>query len=413
MSRHRRRAHGVTDAEMTRRAMWRLGMQVAGSVAVIVALLCGVAVAIVLNAQHSSADALLDQAAAHADDVSDPPAGGWLVMRRPSGTTATPGLPAGLPDSATLARTARTGAPSTVGYHTRDDHEYRIHTEQHGTTTTQAILSLRADHRERARLVVALLVSGGIGLLLAAAAGLWFGRRAVRPMAAALALQRRFVADASHELRTPLTLLSTRAQMLRRHYRRGDEPPTVAAEIDGVVTDAGHLSEILEDLLLAADTTATQTSEAVDLRVIAAEVVAACDSTAAERSITVSLTGDPGPVQVSGVQSSLRRAVTALVDNALRHADRQVIVRLTRPGAWVVLDVVDDGPGIAPEMLPHVFERFTSTGGREYPAGGARRYGLGLALVADVAARHGGSVTADNPAEGGAALHLTLPVLPS
>ncbi len=118
----------------------------------------------------------------------------------------------------------------------------------------QAVDSLRPTTTNAPGCWTAMLVAGGLGLVLAVLAGAWFARRAVRPLAAALALQRRFVADASHELRTPLTLLSTRTQLLRRHLRRGADADELTGEVDGVVTDARQLADILDDLLLAADT---------------------------------------------------------------------------------------------------------------------------------------------------------------
>jgi signal transduction histidine kinase len=120
----------------------------------------------------------------------------------------------------------------------------------------------------------------------------------------------------------------------------------------------------------------------------------------------------PGEVRVAGVAPALRRAVTALVDNALDHAVDRVDVRVGTRRGTATVTVADDGPGIEEGLRPHVFERFTS--GRPAAAPSVRRhYGIGLALVADVAAAHDGSVSAADRQDGspGAVLTLALPVV--
>ena len=398
------------DARSLRRATWRLGLQVGGCVAAIVVVLSGLAVLIVLRSQESASVTLTVQAAQRADDVIDPPAGLWLVIQGNGKTLATQGIPAGFPDQALLAQVTRTGTASLDVVH-RDGVDYRVYTIHRAKEqqTVQAVNSLRADAEERERLLMAMLVAGALGLVLAVAAGAWFGRRAVRPLAAALALQRRFVADASHELRTPLTLLSTRTQLLRRHLRRGADPDELTGEVDGVVTDARQLADILDDLLLAADTRGSGEPEPVDLVALARQVTAASTPAAAERGVALSVRGDEAALVVRGSRGGLRRALTALLDNAVRHARGTVTVDVRRAGSSAVVEVADDGAGVDPEILPHLFDRFASTAESGTDTG-QRRYGLGLALVGEIAARHGGAVSADNPSGGGAVLRLTLPV---
>jgi two-component system, OmpR family, sensor kinase len=121
----------------------------------------------------------------------------------------------------------------------------------------------------------------------------------------------------------------------------------------------------------------------------------------------LAVTGDSRAV-VRGSKSSLRRAVLALVDNAIDHAAAVVSVDVRADRGTCRIAVSDDGPGIDENVLPRMFERFASA--RE-PSSSRRHYGLGLALVADVAAAHGGKVTAGRRADGpGAVLTLTLPL---
>jgi signal transduction histidine kinase len=240
-----------------------------------------------------------------------------------------------------------------------------------------------------------------LGLLLAGVTGAWLGRRAAVPLTQALALQRRFVADAGHELRTPLTLLSTRAQLLQRHL--ADSP--AKSEVDELVADARHLTGILEDLLLAADPREQEPDRSVDLAALARQAVAAAQPEAAGREVRLSVHAD-GEQVVGGSAAGLRRALTSLLDNGIRHARSEVTVSVAG-GRDVVVEVADDGPGIDPALMPALFTRFS--GGAPEQDAPRRRYGLGLSLVSEIAARHGGAVSARNSATGGAVLRLTLP----
>jgi two-component system, OmpR family, sensor kinase len=389
------------DARLVRRTMLRIGLQSAAAVLVAVTLL-GVAVVLIINqTQREQQSGELATAIAKADDVTDPPAGVWLVMRRGGRTVATPHLPHGLPDEAALDAVAAGGASREGDVHV-GRREYRVRTERRGDDVVQAALDLRYAHEERDRLLQVLLIGGAIGLVLAGLTGAWIGRRAVTPLVAALALQRRFVADAGHELRTPLTLLSTRAQLLRRRLR--DDP--VASDVDGLVADTRQLGAILDDLLLVADPRTEVPSQPVDLAALLHAAVAAAESAADERGIRLALT--TVPATVDGYEAGLRRAVNALLDNGIRHAHDAVRVVLTRTGAQTRVDVVDDGPGIDADLLPTLFTRF-NPGPADTTPTERRRYGLGLSLVSEIAARHGGSVHAHNRPEGGAVLSLSLP----
>jgi signal transduction histidine kinase len=392
------------DAGVLKRTALRLGAQVAATVGVIVAAMCGVAVLVVVDCQYYNSDTLLHTAISREIDVVDPPAGVWLIVRDPTGTHLTPDTPRGLPDETALRSVATTGTEQTTEVQL-GHRDYRVLTERRGDATVQAALDLSADHIERDLLIRALLITGGAGLVIAAVAGALLGRRAVRPLSAALALQRRFVSDASHELRTPLTLLSTRAQLLRRQLKEPLDPATLKSDVDGLVADARNLGAILEDLLLAADPRAQAPHERIDLVALAGEVTAASAGT----EVRVRCEPRVPALIVSGSAAGLRRALVALVDNAVRHASETVTITVGRESNTAVVNVHDDGNGIDPQMLPRLFERFASAA---EPTGQRRRYGLGLALVSEIADRHGGAVSASNGAEGGATLRLTLPVKP-
>lgn len=390
------------DARLVRRTMLRIGLQSAVAVLVAVTLL-GVAVVLIIHqTEREQQSGQLATAVATADDVTDPPAGVWLVMRRDGQTTATPHLPRGLPYEATLDAVAADGVSREEDVH-MGRHEYRVRTERRGDEVVQAALDLRYAHEEQDRLIQVLLIGGAIGLVLAGLTGAWIGRRAVTPLVAALSLQRRFVADAGHELRTPLTLLSTRAQLLRRRLR---EEPAVS-DVDGLVADTRQLGAILDDLLLATDPRTEVPRQPIDLVALLREAVEAAEPAAHERDVHLTLS--TVPVTVDGHEAGLRRAVNALLDNGIRHAHSVVQVVLTRTGTQARVEVVDDGPGLGPDVLATLFTRF-NPGPADTTPTERRRYGLGLSLVNEIAARHGGSVAARNRVEGGAVLSLTLPV---
>lgn len=397
-------------ARQLRRSALLLGVQSGVVVAVVVVVLVVTALVVVLRSQHASSIGLLQQAVVRADDVRDPPAGTWLSMITAQGVVSSPGMPQGLPDVAAMRAVAGTGHPVSGGA-TVDDNEFLVYTAKRDSTVVQGVLDLSADHAERERLVSALLVAGLLGLVLAVLAGIALAQRAMRPLSATVALQRRFVADASHELRTPLTLLSTRAQLVRRDLWRGSDAAGVASEIDGLVADADNLALVLEDLLIAADPRGLGPGVLVDLDEVAADVVAAFDRAGARNQVSVVCRRADAPVWVTGASTALWRAVTAVVDNAVRHAHREVVLSVTPTATHCVVEVCDDGPGIEEQMLPRLFERHESAA---HGDGGRRSYGLGLALVSDIVARHGGTVTARNrdaaAGQPGAALTLTIPL---
>jgi signal transduction histidine kinase len=393
----------VTSAEL-RRASWRLGLQTAllvlGCVLVVAVTVFVVADQAAVNEGRQA----VRTASANVDKPAEAPRGVLVVIEQRDRRLSSPDLPPGFPVESDLAATARDGR---VREHLvrRDGDRFLVRTERVGDRVNQAIYDQEEYEAERHRLLEALLAAGGLGVLLSALVGVLLARRSLRPLAEALGMQRRFVADASHELRTPLTLLSTRVQLLARHVRKGAAP--AAAELDGVLSDTRRLGEILDDLLAASDTGASVPDAEVDIAVVVAEVTESAGATAQERGVSLSVTGSRSAV-VRGSEPSLRRAVLALVDNALDHARTTVVVDVGVDRRTCRVDVTDDGPGIDDELLPRVFQRFA---GARRAEEGRRHYGLGLALVADVAAAHGGKVAAARaPGHDGAMLSLTLPL---
>ncbi|GAA1585629.1 HAMP domain-containing sensor histidine kinase [Kribbella hippodromi] len=397
----------IGDEVLVRRAARGVAVQAAALVALAMLLLIALVTVVVVRGQTNAADDLLRSAISTADDVGDPPAGAWLVMTNSASTTTSPGLPTSLlPDLATL----RTEASEQVHLSTvqEDDGGYRIATGLSKGHPVQAVLDLATTRQEQARLFQAMGFAAGVALLLAVLLGVLIGRRAVRPLAQALTLQRAFVADAGHELRTPLTLLSTRAQLLERSLRRTDVDEDVLDDADGVLRDTRRLAEVVDDLLAAADPRGMEDGRPVDLVGIAADVADSAAAHAGEAGVRLRWESELQSAPALGAATAIRRATLALVDNAIDHTPRNGTVRIAvrRHRGDLILSVSDTGPGIGPEAAQRVLRRFDSGGHRA----GRAHYGLGLALAHDVANRLGGQLRLA-PSEVGATFELVLPAL--
>jgi two-component system OmpR family sensor kinase len=397
----------IGDEVLVRRAARGVAVQAAALVALAMLLLVALVTLVVVRGQTGAADDLLRSAVATADDVGDPPAGTWLVMTGRSGIVTSPGLPEDLVPELTELRTQATKQTRLVTVE-NDDGEYRIASGLKDGRPVLAVLNLATAHKERVRLLQAMAFAGALGLLLAGLLGVLIGRRAVRPLAEALTLQRAFVADAGHELRTPLTLLSTRAQVLGRALRRGGASAEILDDADGVVDDTRRLADVVDDLLAAADPRGAENHEPVDLVRVAEDVTDSAGAHADQAGVRLRCESEPDTALALGSPSAIRRATVALVDNAIDHTPRDGEVRISvrRQRGDVILTVSDTGPGIGPEAAQRVLRRFDSGGHRS----GRAHYGLGLALAHDVANRLGGQLRLA-PSEIGATFELVLPAI--
>lgn len=397
------------DDVLVRRAARGVALQAAGLVAAAMLLIVVLVVVVVVRGQASSADRLLRSTAATADDVVDPPPGAWLVLSRDGQLASSPGLPPSVGAVLGRLRARATGQPALVTLAMDDRRSYRVATQQRSGRTIQVVLDLTPEHLQRMRLLRAMLIAYLLGLVFAVALGVLLARRAVRPLAQALALQRTFIADASHELRTPLTLLSTRAQVLDRAVQGSGLERQVRDDSRGVVNDVQRLAEVVEDLLLAADPRDEVPHQPTELAGLVESVVDSAGAHAAQADVDLTLTVDGDtPRWVLGSAPALRRAVLALVDNAIDHTppNGEVCVRTRHASRSAIVSVTDTGPGLAPATAQDVLQRFHSGGHRS----GRAHYGLGLALANDVANRHGGQLRLVDVSVG-ASFELVLPDL--
>jgi two-component system, OmpR family, sensor kinase len=199
---------------------------------------------------------------------------------------------------------------------------------------------------------------------------------------------RQFIADASHELRTPLAAIRGYAELTRR----APLPPDAEYSIARISSQTERMTGLVEDLLLLARLDAGRPLERGDVDLTRLVLDGVNDAFAAGMDHRWQLDLPDEPVVVPCDAPRLTQVLTNLLANARTHtpAGTTVTVGLARGDGGARLTVVDDGPGIAPDLLPHVFERFArGSVSRSRQTGST---GLGLAIVDAVVAAHGGNV---------------------
>ena len=436
----------TTDAALVRRVRWRLLAWSGGSTLLVLLVLGSVLYAAVAG---SLAKAATDQLYGRAKSVVDgamnslmapypgapppdfqgvtrvdaqpglviggPASGTVAILTQAGGSEIDPGLPqAGLVDRSALVVASQTGQQSMTEA-TIAGVPWRVLTFPIATPTGTMIVQILGDRTDEQRTLAVLLtvlIAGGLVALAASVGVGWlYAERALIPIRDAMRRQREFAADASHELRTPLAIVRGSVEHLRRHR---DQPVAqVGAALDDIDAGAQRLTALVEDLLVLArtDSGAIELDRIpTDLGELTLDAAGGLASVAREAGVEVRI--DAEPVPLSGDVGRLRQLVVILVDNAIRHASAaaatgiaSVEVSVKAVEGSAVLTVDDDGPGLRPEDLPRVFDRFWRA--PDAPDGGT---GLGLAIARWVVERHGGTITAANRPTGGARFEVRLPI---
>ena len=351
--------------------------------------------------------------------------------------------------AARVTAAAQTGLPFTVG--SRDsDVRYRARAYVDNRSGDIVVLALPIDHVDdaMARLVAVELAAAAA---IAAALGLvgwWVIHLGVRPVkqmtrvataiaagdlsqrvpeadkqteagelgaalntmlderAKADARLRQFVADASHELRTPVATIRGYAEL----YRTGglSDRPALDDAMRRTEQEAVRMGALVDDLLHLArlDQGRPLESEAVDLAVVARDAASDARAVDKDRDIRV-VAGER--VVVTGDEARLRQVVANVVSNALVHtpSTAAIEIRALTDGAAGVVEVRDEGPGMAPEVTARAFERFfRADAARSRHSGGS---GLGLSIVNATVRAHGGSVTIDTAEGRGTTIRIAIP----
>jgi two-component system, OmpR family, sensor kinase len=213
---------------------------------------------------------------------------------------------------------------------------------------------------------------------------------------------RRFVADASHELRTPLTTVLGYLDVLEES---GDKDSVVRHRVFRVMREeGGRMARLVEDLLVLArlDEGREMLAELVDLVALVREVV----GNYPDRRIE--LQAPDGVVPVLAEPEALRRVVSNLISNAVKHTppENEILVSVGHEGREAVLSVADEGPGIPEDALPHVFERFY----RAESSRAGEGTGLGLAIVRETVEALEGRIEVQSASGEGSAFTVRLPL---
>ena len=215
--------------------------------------------------------------------------------------------------------------------------------------------------------------------------------------------RRSFLADVAHELRTPISIMRGRLEaMLDGIHPRDDE------HLRAILVHAASLERLVGDVATVAQAETGGLPlhlEQVDLAVLAHAVADDFGEAARETGLEIRVRVQAETMPITADPARIRQALANLVANALRYGapGGTIEIRIDRAATGAVLAVHDDGPGIPPEILERVFERFV----RDPDSTGS---GLGLAIVADIAAAHGGSATATSTPGDGTTVALVLPI---
>ena len=315
------------------------------------------------------------------------------------------------------------------------------------------------------RLLLTLLLAAPLTLLVAAAGGYWLAARAMRPvrlvtatvqeisatdlhrrlhlpgrdevstlaatfdrmldrLEAAFQQQRQFTSDASHELRTPLTVVQLEVE---RALADPALPAHLTRALDAVRHENAYMSRLVNDLLVLARADAGRAvlqPEVLDLSDLALAAVERLAAVARERRVVLAV-GELPELAVVGDRVYLTQLLVNVIENGIKYTagyGRSVLVEAGRDAAsdgeqaWV--RVRDTGPGIAPEHLPHLFERFyrvdAARSGDDEPGGqpgsGPGGSGLGLSIAGWVARAHGGEIRVQSEIGSGSTFEIRLPL---
>ena len=218
------------------------------------------------------------------------------------------------------------------------------------------------------------------------------------------ATQRQFSANAAHELRTPLAVMSTKFEVFEKNKKPDEADYKEAIGMARSQTD--RLSHVIDILLEMTELQSAPKSDSISLSEITEEVI--CDLVAVAEKKSISLVQDDGEARLTGSDTLVYRAIYNLIENAIKYNKEggKVSVAITEDESFAKVIIADTGSGIAKEDWDKIFEPFFRVDkSRSRSMGGA---GLGLALVKEIAVRHGGDVKVIESSNKGSSIELSL-----
>jgi len=265
---------------------------------------------------------------------------------------------------------------------------------------------LEQDHN---RLLLRLLVLNSATLLLGGGAAYALARRTLRPIQKSMEAQGRFTADASHELRTPLTAMRTEIEVALREKQLSPEEARnlLASNLEEIAKLESLSAGLLRLARFEAGLDPTVVKH-VPVKDLFGEAVRRFQARIAERKVKIELKA--GDETVAGDRDSLIELIAILLDNAIKYSPVGSTVTLTSTSAAhsVGLSVSDEGTGIKPVDIPHIFDRFYRAE-RSRSKGHIDGYGLGLSIAKRIVDLHHGDITVESLPESGTTFYVKLP----
>jgi signal transduction histidine kinase len=251
-----------------------------------------------------------------------------------------------------------------------------------------------------------LLILGSIASLLLAFVSWWLAGRSLSPAQKAFDQQQNFVSNASHELRTPLTLMRATAEIgLRAH------PPQEQGQVlQDIINETDYMNHLVDDLLLLSRLDAQRlqlAQEVISVSELVAETIRQMEKLGQDKGITLSMDTVKG--NILGDRARVRQVLLILLDNALRFTPTNGTIRISAQpsGKFIEIVVADSGPGIPPEHLPHLFERFYQV--RTNATNDSRSNGLGLSIAKGLIEAQRGTIHLKSTTGKGTQVHILLP----